>query len=186
MGLLVLNSFIPDDPGATESEGVDVGQQARKSVSKILSQQMNNLAGNLIKGVDINFDLQQNEDYSTGSAKENTTLNVGVSKALFNDRLTVSVGSNVLLEGDAATSNTSNLVGDISVDYKLTRDGRYRVRIYQRNTNETVVEGQVVKTGAAFMLVIDYDKFREIFGRSKKEKEQEKIRQNNQKKPTKK
>ncbi|WP_217605544.1 translocation/assembly module TamB [Chitinophaga sp. GbtcB8] len=186
MGLLVLNSFIPDDPGATESEGVDVGREARKSVSKILSQQMNNLAGNLIKGVDINFDLQQNEDYSTGSAKENTTLNVGVSKALFNDRLTVSVGSNVLLEGDAATSNTSNLVGDISVDYKLTRDGRYRIRIYQRNTNETVVEGQVVETGAAFMLVIDYDKFREIFGRSKKEKQQEKIRQNNQKKPTKK
>lgn len=168
MGLLVLNSFIPDDPGATESEGVNVGREARKSVSKILSQQLNNLAGNLIKGVDINFDLQQNEDYSTGSAKENTTLNVGVSKALFNDRLTVSVGSNVLLEGDAATSNTQNLVGDVSVDYKLTRDGRYRVRVYQRSTNETVVEGQVVETGAAFMIVLDFDQFREILGKAKK------------------
>ncbi|KAA2244989.1 translocation/assembly module TamB [Chitinophaga agrisoli] len=182
MGLLVLNSFIPDDPGATEGEGVDVGREARKSVSKILSQQMNNLAGNLIKGVDINFDLQNNEDYSTGSAKESTVLNVGVSKNLFNDRLTVAVGSNVLLEGDQQTSNTSTLVGDISVEYKLTRDGRYRVRVYQRNTNETVVEGQVVETGAAFMLVIDYDQFREILGRSKKEKRTERLRKKNAKK----
>jgi hypothetical protein len=169
MGLLVLNSFIPDDPGAGGDGGVDVGREARKSVSKILSQQLNNLAGNLIKGVDINFDLQNNEDYSTGTSRESTSLNVGVSKNLFNDRLTVAVGSNVLLEGDQNASNTSSLVGDMSIEYKLTRDGRYRIRAYQRNTNETVVQGQVVETGAAFMIVMDYDQFREILGRSKKE-----------------
>lgn len=178
MGLLVLNSFIPDDPGASSSDGgVDVGREARKSVSKILSQQLNNLAGNLIKGVDINFDLQNNEDYSTGTAKESTSLNVGVSKNLFSDRLTVAVGSNIYLEGDQPAGNTSSLVGDVSIEYKLTRDGRYRIRVYQRNTNETVVQGQVVETGAAFMIVMDYDQFREILGKSKKEARVEKKRQ---------
>jgi hypothetical protein len=178
MGLLVLNSFIPDDPGASSSDGgVDVGREARKSVSKILSQQLNNLAGSLIKGVDINFDLQNNEDYSTGTAKESTSLNVGVSKNLFSDRLTVAVGSNIYLEGDQPAGNTSSLVGDVSIEYKLTRDGRYRIRVYQRNTNETVVQGQVVETGAAFMIVMDYDQFREILGKSKKEARVEKKRQ---------
>ncbi|WP_298737218.1 translocation/assembly module TamB domain-containing protein [uncultured Chitinophaga sp.] len=177
MGLLVLNSFIPDDPSAAGGEGVDVGREARKSVSKILSQQLNNLAGSLIKGVDINFDLQQNEDYSSGSARESTTLNVGVSKNLFNDRLTVAVGSNVYLEGDkSAGNNTGALVGDVSVEYKLTRDGRYRVRVYQRNANETIVQGQVVETGAAFMIVMDYDQFREILGKAKKETRKERLR----------
>ena len=177
MGLLVLNSFIPDDPSAADGGGVDVGREARKSVSKILSQQLNNLAGNLIKGVDINFDLQQNEDYSSGSARESTTLNVGVSKNLFNDRLTVAVGSNIYLEGDkSAGNNTSALVGDVSVEYKLTRDGRYRIRVYQRNANETIVQGQVVETGAAFMIVMDYDQFREILGKSKKETRKERLR----------
>jgi len=177
MGLLVLNSFIPDDPSATDGGGVDVGREARKSVSKILSQQLNNLAGNLIKGVDINFDLQQNEDYSSGSARESTTLNVGVSKNLFNDRLTVAVGSNIYLEGDkSAGNNTGALVGDVSVEYKLTRDGRYRIRVYQRNANETIVQGQVVETGAAFMIVMDYDQFREILGKSKKETRKERLR----------
>lgn len=176
MGLLVLNSFIPEDPLAASGAGVDVGREARKSVSKILTQQLNNLAGSLIKGVDINFDLQSSQDYSSGTAKDQTALNVGVSKNLFNDRLSVSVGSNIMLEGNKQASNASSLVGDISVEYKLTRDGRYRIRVYQRNTNETVIQGQVVETGAAFALVMDYDEFREILQRSKKEKEKEKLR----------
>ncbi|GAA0531147.1 uncharacterized protein DUF490 [Chitinophaga japonensis] len=179
MGLLVMNTFIPDDPTSTEGGGVDVGREARKSVSKILSQQLNNLAGDLIKGVDINFDLESNEDYSTGTAKESTTLGVDVSKSLFNDRLTVSVGSDVMLAGDAPANNASSLVGDVSIEYKLTADGRYRIRVYQRNANETVVQGQVVETGAAFMIVMDYDHFREILQGSRKEKRREKLRNGN-------
>ncbi|MFB6455984.1 translocation/assembly module TamB domain-containing protein [Chitinophaga sp. Hz27] len=165
MGLLVLNSFIPDDPMSTfDNGGGGVEQAARNSVSKILSQQLNNLAGNLIKGVDLNFDLQSTQDYSSGSAQEQTNLKVGASKNLFNDRLTVSVGSNIMLTGNQ--QNASSLLGDISVDYKLSRDGRYRLRVYQQN-DQSVIEGQLVETGVSFILVMDYDEFREIFQRAK-------------------
>lgn len=176
MGLLVLNSFIPDDPMSNEGSGdFGVSNMARQSVSKILSQQLNNLAGNLIKGVDLNFDLESNEDYSTGSATQTTNLKVGASKRLFNDRVSVSIGSNVMLEGESQ-ANPSNLVGDVSVEYKLTRDGRYRVRVYQRQDNTTVIQGQIVETGVAFALIMDYDQFREIFQRAKKDKKTEKLR----------
>ncbi|MGN7822226.1 translocation/assembly module TamB domain-containing protein [Chitinophaga sp. 22536] len=175
MGLLVLNTFIPDDPMSTlDAGGNAVGQAARNSVSKILSQQLNNLAGNLIKGVDLNFDLQSKEDYSSGSAQETTNLNIGASKKLFNDRLTVSVGSNIMLTGN--TQNASSLVGDISIEYKLSRDGRYRLRVYQRNDNQTVIQGQYTETGVAFMLVMDYDEFREILQRSKRESRAQRLR----------
>jgi hypothetical protein len=177
MGLLVLNSFIPEDPLAGEGTGdFGVSNMARQSVSKILSQQLNNLAGNLIKGVDLNFDVESKEDYSTGAAQETTNLKVGASKRLFNDRLSVSVGSNVMLQGENQ-ANPSSLVGDISVEYKLTRDGRYRVRVYQRNDNSTVIEGQIVETGVAFALIMDYDEFREIFHRAKADRKTEKLRE---------
>lgn len=178
MGLLVLGSFIPEDPLAGDGGGsgdFGVSNMARQSVSKILSQQLNNLAGNLIKGIDLNFDLESKDDYSTGTQQETTNLKVGASKSLFNDRLAVSVGSNVMLQGENQ-ANPSSLVGDISVEYKLTRDGRYRVRVYQRNDNSTVIEGQIVETGVAFALIMDYDNFREIFQRAKKDKQQEKLR----------
>ncbi|MBV7528685.1 translocation/assembly module TamB domain-containing protein [Chitinophaga sp. sic0106] len=175
MGLLVLGTFIPDDPMNTlDNSGGGVGQAARNSVSKILSQQLNNFAGNLIKGVDLNFDLQSKEDYSTGSAQEQTNLNIGASKNLFNDRLTVSVGSNIMLTGNQQSA--SSLIGDISVEYKLSKDGRYRIRVYQRNDSQSVIEGQLVETGVAFMLVMDYDEFREILQRSKSKTEKKKLR----------
>ncbi|WP_160712101.1 translocation/assembly module TamB domain-containing protein [Chitinophaga solisilvae] len=178
MGLLVLNTFIPDDPMSTlDNTGGGVGQAARNSVSKILSQQLNNLAGNLIKGVDLNFDLQSKEDYSSGTAQERTDLNIGASKNLFNDRLTVSVGSNIVLSGNQ--QNASSLIGDISIEYKLSRDGRYRIRVYQHNENQTVIQGQFVETGVAFMLVMDYDDFREILQRSKSDKPAKKKRSQN-------
>jgi hypothetical protein len=179
MGLLVLNQFIPEDPLASDGGGgsgdFGMSNMARQSVSKILSQQLNNLAGNLIKGVDLNFDVESRDDYSTGSAQETTNLKVGASKKLFNERLSVSVGSNVMLEGENQ-ANPSSLVGDISIEYKLTKDGRYRVRVYQRNDNTTVIEGQVIETGVAFALIMDYDEFREIFHRAKSQQKTEKLR----------
>ncbi|SDF23594.1 translocation/assembly module TamB domain-containing protein [Chitinophaga filiformis] len=178
MGLLVMNSFIPEDPLASDGGGsgdFGVRNMARQSVSKILSQQLNNLAGNLIKGVDLNFDVESKEDYSTGSAQETTNLKVGASKKLFNERLSVSVGSNVMLQGENQ-ANPSTLVGDISVEYKLTKDGRYRVRVYQRNDNSTVIEGQVVETGVAFALIMDYDEFREILHSVKSREKKARLR----------
>ena len=61
---------------------------------------LNGLASNLIEGVDLNFDVESKDDYSTGSQQETTNLKVGASKNLFNDRLSVSVGSNVMLQGE--------------------------------------------------------------------------------------
>lgn len=178
MGLLVLNRFISDNPfDALSSGGGSVEDVARKSVSKILSQQLNNLAGSLIKGVDINFDLESQEDYTSGSKTERTDLNVDVSKRLFSDRLTVSVGSNIPLSGSGAQQNASNIIGDVTVEYTLTKDGRYRVRAYRRNLTDVILEGQNIETGVSFILVMDYDEFREILHRKKIRTEQ-KLRNN--------
>jgi translocation and assembly module TamB len=174
MGLLVLQKFISDNPLASITEsGGSVEATARRSVSKVLSQQLNNLAGSLIKGVDLNFDLQSEEDYSTGSKSERTSLNIGASKAMFNDRLTVAVGSNIGIEGNPS-GPASALIGDVTIDYALSKDGRYKLRAYQRNQTDAVLQGQIVETGLTFMLIMDYNKFKEIFRKTKEEQLSEK------------
>jgi hypothetical protein len=85
--LLLLNRFIGENPFASESGGT-VSSLARESASKILSQQLNNLA-DLISGVELNFDLVSSQDYTTGQLENKTDLNVGISKKLLNDRLKV-------------------------------------------------------------------------------------------------
>lgn len=172
--LLLLNRFIGENPFESGA-GVSGEMMARQSVSKILSQQLNNLASDLIKGVDLNFDLESSEDYSSGAKNTRTDLNVDISKKLLNDRLKVSVGSNFGLEGEARQNeNMTNIAGDVTVDYSLSKDGRYMLRAYRKNEYQVALQGQIVETGVGFIITLDYDKFRDIFQKSKNEKQKEK------------
>lgn len=173
--LLLLNRFIGENPFASESGGATAETLARQSASKILSQQLNNLAGDLIKGVELDFDLESTDDYTTGQRQNRTDLNVGVSKRLLDDRLKVTVGSSFGLEGEQqANQQANNLAGDLSAEYQLTRDGRYRVRAYRKNQYQVALQGQVVETGVAFTITMNYNKFRELFRKSREQLREEK------------
>ena len=173
--LLLLNRFIGENPFASESGGATAETLARQSASKILSQQLNNLAGDLIKGVELNFDLESTDDYTTGTRQDRTDLNVGVSKRLLDDRLKVTVGSSFGLEGERpANEQSNNFAGDVSAEYQLTKDGRYKVRAYRKNQYEVALQGEVVETGVAFTITMNYNKFKELFRKSKEQKTAEK------------
>lgn len=164
--LIVLGRFMAANPFESLSGGGGAEALARSTVSSFLSSQLNRLAGDLIQGVEFDFNLQSEEDYSMGTGQNRTDLNVGVSKMLFNDRMKVTVGSNFELEGNARPGEqTTNIAGDISVDYQLTEDGRYLVRAYRKNQYQVTLQGQFVETGLGFIMNMDYDEFKEIFNR---------------------
>lgn len=169
--LLLLNRFVGENPFESGA-GLSAEMMARQSVSKILSQQLNNLSADLIKGVDLNFDLESSEDYTTGQKNTRTDLNVDVSKRLLNDRLKVSVGSNFGVEGEARQNeNTTNIAGNVTIDYSLSRDGRYMLRAYRKDEYQVALQGQIVETGVGFIITLDYDQFKEIFRKSKQEQD---------------
>lgn len=170
--LLLLNRFVGQDPFQSSGGGAgfNAGAFARQSVSKILTEQLNRLAGDLIKGVDITFDVNSADDYTTGSRRDRTDFNLALSKRLLNDRLKVTVGSNYELEGpQQSNQNASNVIGNVSLDYNLSKDGRYMLRGYRKNDYEAVVEGFVIETGLKFIITVDYNKFQEIFHKRKKD-----------------
>ncbi len=175
--LLLLNRFLGDDPFQSSSAGPSAESLLRQSVSKILSQQLNQLASNLVHGVDINFDFQSTDDYTTGQMQNRTDLNVSVSKQLLNDRLRVTVGSNFELEGPQnvnANQQSNNLAGNIALDYKLSKDGRYLLRAYRKNDYDNVIEGYVIETGIGFIITMDYNQFKEFFENRKKRNKNQK------------
>jgi hypothetical protein len=189
--LLLLNRFVSENPFESSGEGggFNAGSYARQSVSKILTEQLNKLAGDLIAGVDISFDVNTAEDYTTGTRRDRTDFNMNLSKRLLSDRLKVSVGTNYELEGpsqgNGQSGGTSNIIGNVTVDYNLTQNGTIMLRGYRKNDYEAVVEGMVVETGLKFIMSVDYNKFKEIFqGRKarremrKKQKELDKQQEN--------
>ncbi|WP_242689217.1 translocation/assembly module TamB [Pedobacter sp. SYSU D00535] len=169
--LVLLNRFVSENPFDSNAGGTSAESLARQSVSKLLSEQLNQLAGDLIGGVDLNFDLESTDDYTTGQLKNRTDLNVSLSKRLLNDRLQVSVGNNFELEGPAQPQReTNNVAGNITLDYQLSKDGRYRLRFYRRDQYQVAVEGQVIETGLNFIINMDYNQFRELFQSRRQER----------------
>ena len=141
----------------------------RQSASKLLTEQLNNLTQNLIEGVDLNFDVASTDDYTTGERRNRTDLNVGLSKRLLSNRLTVTVGSNFNLEGPQQSNQQANNIADnIAINYQLSRDGRYMLRAYRKNDYFGEVDGYVVETGLRFIITLDYDRFADLFRRKKK------------------
>ena len=161
--LLVLNKFLIDQSSGSSSSFINAEGIARQSVSQLLTDQLNLLASDLVKGVNLNFNL--NSQAEGGNAR--TDLNVGLSKAFLNDRLTVSVGRNFELENTNADAASSNQIFDnLALNYALTRDGRYMVRAYRKNQYQAVLQGFIIETGVSFIVTLDYDAFRELFQKS--------------------
>ena len=169
--LLLLGRFVGEDPlSSQEGGGSTVGNLAFSSASQILTSQMDQVAASLIKQVDIHFDLNNQQDWSTGYEIDYTELDITLSKQLMEDRLRVSVGSSFDVVGTGAPKQApSNLAGDLEAAYKLSKDGRYLLRVYRQNQYEAVVTGQVVETGVGFIFTFNYDKFKEIWHRAKGE-----------------
>ncbi|MEO6453996.1 MAG: translocation/assembly module TamB domain-containing protein, partial [Ginsengibacter sp.] len=181
--LLLLNRFVGENPfDNSGGGGGGASTFARESVSKLLTEQLNQLAEGLIEGVDINFDLATTQDYTTGQQEQRTDFNVGLSKRLLNDRLTVTLGSNFELEGPRPTNQKQNAAAaNIAVDYKLSKDGRYMLRAYRKNDYTGAIEGYVIETGVGFIISVDYNKFRQIFLSRETRRQKREIRKENKK-----
>ena len=166
--LIIMGRFMSSNPFESLSGGGGVEGMARSSVSSFLSSQLNNLASDLIKGVELDFNLQSEQDYLTGSGQNRTDLAVGISKMLFDDRLKITVGSNFEVEGNTRPGEKpNNIAGDISIDYQLSKDGRYFARVYRKNQYQATLQGQFVETGIGFIINMSYNRFRELFMSSK-------------------
>ncbi len=168
LALLVLGRFLQDNPLQTET-----GQTStliRSTVANFLSTQLNQLSSKLIPGVGLNFDIQSYNDYQTAQAQGRTQVEIGLKKQLFNDRLTVQLGGSVDVEGAAAKQNSaSNVTSDITIEYKLTKDGRYLLKGFRHNLYEDPIDGQLIETGVGAVYIRDFNKWKDFFLKPKKQ-----------------
>jgi hypothetical protein len=160
--LLVLGRFVQENPFQTEASSTST--MVRSTVGTFLSAQLNKLSSKYVPGVDLNFDVQSYDDYQTGQAQGRTQVALGIKKQLFNERLSVQVGGTVDVEGEKAKQNSaSSISSDVTVEYKLSEDGRFLIKGFRHNLYEDVIEGQLVETGAGIVYVRDFNKWRSFF-----------------------
>lgn len=161
--LLVLNRFYPD-PGSDGSTG-GVASIARDNLNDAVADQLNVFSDKLLgnSGFELNFDLDSYTDYQGNSPQERTQLDIAAQKKLFNDRLIVSVGSEVDVQGSSSTGEQTPIIGNVSIEYILTENGRYRIKGFRRNEFENVIDGQTIVSGIAIIFTQEFNKFNELW-----------------------
>ncbi|WP_282049155.1 translocation/assembly module TamB domain-containing protein [Maribacter aquivivus] len=173
--LLALNRFYPTTGSDGSSGGVV--SIARNNVNKVLSNELTSISNKLLgkTGFELGFDLDSFDDYESGSAQSRTQLNINASKKLFNDRLIVTAGSAVDVEGSASSSETETpLIGNVTLEYLLSEEGTYRLKGFRRQEYQNIIDGQLIITGVAFIFNREFNKFSQLFSPLEKEKTEKK------------
>ncbi len=147
--LLVLGSFMSPEPGGGSIAGTGESL-AINSVSKLVTNQLNSLADNYLKGVTLNVGLDSYEDNYAESGRT-TVANVDLSKSFLNDRLTITIGTETNV-GDntrvGQTASTGGFQSSFVLTYQLTESGHYLLRAFRRPDYDILSAAGQFETGA--------------------------------------
>jgi translocation and assembly module TamB len=178
--LLLFNSFMQTGATAERSVEYELSSTARTSVSRLLTQQINNFAQRHIKGFDVGVDVNSYHMGTGNTASGRTDVSLDVSKQLFNNRLSVKVGGDINVEGPERQTEQdfNSIAGDVVVEYKLDRNGNYRLKGFNVTEYEDIIDGEVNKTGVSFIYNKDFYKIGNLF---KKDTAQLKVQPQNEK-----
>ena len=162
--LLVLNRFYPE--GNTDGSGGGTMAIARDNLNNALSDQLNLLSNDLLgdTGIALDFGLDTFTDYQGESPQERTQLDIAAETTLLDDRLIVSVGSEVDIQGSNQEPGATNaIIENVSLEFLVTENGRWRLKGFRKSSYENVIEGQVIVSGIALIFTREFNEFRELW-----------------------
>ncbi len=158
------------------NETISTSGSVTNSVSELLSNQLSYW----MSQVDENFEIDV--DLSGLDQDAFNTFQYRLSYTFFNGRLRVTRDGTLGNQQNTvnttttnANSNTATLVGDWTVDYLLTADGKFKVRMYNRtnaNPIQTALNNQnPITTGVSLQHTQTFNTLRDLWQRAREQKE---------------
>ncbi|MFA5970993.1 MAG: translocation/assembly module TamB domain-containing protein [Lentimicrobiaceae bacterium] len=159
ISLLVLNTF-SSSSGITTS-----GATFGISSYEILSAQLSRMLSQISKDFDIGV------NYRPGDQLTPKELELALSTQLFDNRVTIDGAIGMNAYNDA--SQPTQLIGDVLVQVKITEDGRFRFKAFNRTNTaaDVLFSGYSPYTqGVGVVFQKEFNDFGELFKRTKKTK----------------
>ena len=154
LNLLIYNTYTA--PGAASSSAN--ANMANNAIYSFVENELNKYTRKA--GLTVGFDAHGTEDNIT-----RTDVTYQFSRQLFNDRVRVKIGGRISTDGneDGGGSRRNNLVDDISIEYTMTRRRNLFSKVFRHSNYESVLDGQVVRTGVGVVWRKNFRKFTDLF-----------------------
>ena len=134
--ILSMNTLLAES-GTNSGGGVFSETNLTNNTYQMLTNQVSNWLNSGVNFIDINVNYVGSEDPGV----TNDEFEVGVSKKLMNDRLTINGEFDVPVGADQAQSQQQSLVGDVELVYDITPDGRFKARMFNQTNDQ--LNGQI-------------------------------------------
>ena len=134
-------------------------------LNSFLQGQINNIAGNALKTIDLNFGMETNEQEDGSSS---TDYNFQFAKRFWNNRFRVVIGGKIS-SGNNVQQDES-FIDNISLEYRLDSSGTRYIKVFHDKNYESILDGEVIETGAGIVLRKKVSKLSELFIFRKKKK----------------
>lgn len=162
-GLLMINKFLPKDINASSAIGAGVNSSISDFITSQLSGYFSDWISEIIPNAEIDIGYQKIGAGDLGlDAYDQTQFEAGLTQKLFSDALTVKIGGTYNYETTSSNPN-ANLAGDFEVEYRITPDGRIRVKAFRESDFDAVASKNDTRTGLGLFYTKDFDSFSELF-----------------------
>lgn len=132
------------------------GTNLAGNVSEILSNQVSYLFSQIDENLEVELDLADLDQEAFN------TFQLRLAYTFLDGRLKVTSGGNFGNSNTAEENSINEIVGDWSVEYSLTRDGRLRVKAF-RNANQLITsDQQSFERGVSLKFVDSFDQIKDI------------------------
>ena len=159
--VLLFNQLLSEGTSFFDQGQVNTG--VANSVSELISNQISRLASNLNENLDVGVSFG---GFASGTQNENllNNLQLRFSYRLLNDRLRISRDGGFTY--GQSQYNAASLLGEWTLEYFITSDGRLRAKVYNRNQQSILSQtsfNSTITTGGGMSLLYTRS-FNRLFG----------------------
>lgn len=160
--MLVTGIYMPEGGGSGGG-----GLSANSVLNSFLQSEINKVAGSALKTIDVNFGMEQTEQGEDGSTR--TDYNFQFAKRFWNNRFRIVIGGKIST-GNTATQQDESFIDNVSVEYRLDNSGTRYIKVFHDKNYESILDGEVIETGAGIVLRKKISKLSELFIFKKRKK----------------
>jgi hypothetical protein len=157
ISLLINQKFALSQERGGLTNSSSYASAAGVNFSEMLSNQLSNWLSQIVNDLDVDVNYRQNREMNSDEVQ------LALSYQLFNDKLTIngSVGAT-----NAASNASDEIVGEFDIDYKLTDNGKLRLKTFNHANNELLYEDNSSYTqGLGFTYKEEFNTFGELIRR---------------------
>jgi hypothetical protein len=160
---LLFRTFVVPQIYNSNSGGVSAGGAAMSTGSELLSNRISDFLNTYLGGTGLK-DIQLSVNYKPQTNNSDETMNVGLSKQFFDNRMTVD-GNFGMTNSSSTTSNPNGLIGDLYVDYKLSPDGRFRIKGFNKSNDisQQSISGGPYTQGVGFFYRVEFETLKTLY-----------------------